>query len=170
MQSYSLLEPAPLISPPSTTRPSPVSQTVVLRPPDWNDFGNILWNSAKASESRDDDDSDLMDNLSNCAMPEEDISRTQENRIQSRTIVSWYKKIRKNAKKESKLTIKNINFACKSGQLLYKEISPLTIIRLGDGNYLPVDSSVLNSDEDSRQSFAMASGLSENKRILSIED
>jgi hypothetical protein len=150
MLSYPLLEPATLTSSPIISWPSPISKTVALRLPDWNDFGNILWDSTKASENRDDHDFDLMDNLSNCAMPEEGISKTQENRTQSRTIVSWLKKIRKNAKKEIKLTIKNINFGCNSGQLLYKEISPLTIIRLGDGNYLPVDSSVLNSNEDSR--------------------
>ena len=76
--------------------------------------------------------------------------------------------MRKNAKKEKKLCIKNVNLKCLDHQRMLLEPNPMPIIRLGDGNFLPTDSSVLNSNEHSRQYFSMAAGLAESKRILKI--
>jgi hypothetical protein len=170
MQNNPTLEPAPQTSPQKFPPSSQICQPVAIKSPDWNNFGIKLWNSGKESENLDDEDSDLRDKLSNCAMPEESLSKCRENRNQSRIILSWYKKIRKNAKKETKLTIRNVNFACKSGLEIYKGMIPFTMIRVGDGHYLPVDSSVLNSNLDSREFFTLASGISENKRILTIDN
>jgi hypothetical protein len=171
MQNNPSLEPAPQTSSQKFPRSCQISQPVMNKIPDWNNFGSELYNSGRDFENQDDDvDSDLVDNLSNCAMPEESLLKVRENKNQSRTIVSWYKKIRKNAKKETKLKIKNINFACKYGMPLYKGMSPFTMIRVGDGNYLPVDPSVLNTKVDSREYFTLASGIAENKRILTIDN
>jgi hypothetical protein len=83
-------------------------------------------------------------------------------------MIGWYKKMRKKAKLDKKLCIKNVNPKCLPHMTINLELNPMPIIRLCDGNFLPTNSIVLNSNEDSREYFSMAARLAESKRILTI--
>jgi hypothetical protein len=100
------------------------------------------------------------------ALAQETPEETRFKKNQERVHAAWYKKIRKNAKKTMKFTTKNVNFKT---VCITKEPNPIKFIRIGDGVFLPVNASVLNSNVDARDEFRMGSGLTETKRIIKIE-
>jgi hypothetical protein len=106
--------------------------------------------------------------LSTIAFQEENPKKTIDIKNKRRLMISWYKKMRKKAKLDKKLCIKNVNPKCLPQMTINLELNPMPIIRLGDGNFLPTNSSVLNSNEDSGEYFSMTAGLAESKRILTI--